>query len=56
MGKGIEVTSLYPDLAALERTRQQRAAATRETLQSLHELSREPIQVRLLEVLVPFLS
>jgi len=53
-GSVIEVTSVFPDLAALDRTRQERAAVTRDAAQAVHELSREPIKIRLFEVLLPF--
>jgi len=56
IGPVVQVTSLHPDLAALEQARKERAEATRQVVQALHELSREPIQVRVLEVLVPFPS
>jgi hypothetical protein len=55
-GSVFEVTSLYLDLAALDRTRQARAAITREVVQAVHEISREPIQTRVFEVLLPFPS
>jgi hypothetical protein len=53
-GSVLEVTSIFPDVAALDRTRQERLPITREVVQGLHEISREPILVRLFEVLVPF--
>jgi hypothetical protein len=53
-GPVVEVTSVHPDLAALERARTEGAEATREVVQALAELSRAPIQVRVFEVLVPF--
>ena len=53
-GTVIEVTSVFPDVAALDRTRQDRVAITREAAQAVHELSREPIQTRVFEVLLPF--
>ena len=56
IGPVVQVTSAHPDLAALEQVRTERAEATRQVVRALHELSREPIQVRLLEVLVPFPS
>lgn len=43
-GSVVEVTSVYPDLAALDRTRQARAGLTRDVVQAVHEISREPIQ------------
>jgi hypothetical protein len=55
-GTVLEVTSVFPDVAALDRSRQERQSITRDVVQAVHELSREPIQVRLFEVLVPFPS
>jgi len=55
-GSVLEVTSVFPDLAALDRTRQERAAITRDVVQAGQELSREPIQARVFELLVPFPS
>lgn len=54
-GPAIEVNSLFQDLAALDRSRTERASATRDIVRALHEISREPIRVRIYEVLVPLL-
>jgi hypothetical protein len=56
VGPVVQVTSVYPDLAALAQARTEGAEATRQVVRTLHEVSREPIQVRVLEVLVPFPS
>jgi hypothetical protein len=56
IGPVVGVTSAHPDLAALERERKARAEAARPVLQALAELSREPLQVRVFEVLVPYPS
>jgi hypothetical protein len=56
MGSAIEVIATHPDLAALDKTRKERASATREVVQAVHQLSREPIRQRIYEVLVPFVS
>lgn len=53
-GQAFILTSLYPDLAALDRTRQERAKITGEAAKAVSELSRSPIQVRLFEVLVGY--
>jgi hypothetical protein len=56
IGPVVEVTSAYPDLAALDQARQEGAEATRQVVRAVHELSRAPIQVRVFDVLVPFPS
>jgi hypothetical protein len=56
LGPVVELTGAYPDLATLEQARTEGAEATRQVVRALHELSREPIQVRVFEVLVPFPS
>ena len=53
-GSAFILTSLFPDLPALDKTRQSRAAITRDAAQAVSELSRAPIQVRLFEVLVGY--
>jgi hypothetical protein len=53
-GPAFILTSLYPDLAALDKTRQERAKITGDAAQAVSELSRAPIQVRLFEVLVTY--
>ena len=55
-GPVVEVTSVHPDLADLDRARKGRAEAARQVTQVLGELSREPHQGRVFEVLVPFPS
>src|SRR5260370_1271795 len=47
MGSAIEVIATHPDLAALDKTRKERASATREVVQAVHQLSREPIRQRI---------
>jgi hypothetical protein len=56
IGPVVEVTSVHPDLADLDRARTARAEAARQVTQALAELSREPLQGRLFEALVPFPS
>jgi len=55
-GAVIEVTTVFPDLASLDRSRKERLAVTAEIVKAVHDLSREPIKARLFEVLVPFPS
>jgi len=55
-GQVYEVIAVYPDLAALDKSRKARASATRETVSKLHQVSRDPIRQRVFEVLVPFPS
>jgi hypothetical protein len=49
-----EVNAAYPDLAAFDKSRQERLSATREVVRAAHLISREPIRQRAYEVLVPF--
>jgi len=53
-GMVFEVNAAYPDLAAFDKSRQERMSATREVVQTAHQISREPIRQRVYEVLVPF--
>jgi hypothetical protein len=55
IGPAFQVTAVYPDLAALDKSRQERLSATREVVQAIHRISREPIRQRVYEVLVPLL-
>jgi hypothetical protein len=56
IGPVVEVTTVHPDLADLDRARKERAEGARQVTQALAELSREPPQGRLFEVLVPYPS
>jgi hypothetical protein len=49
-----EVHAAYPDLAAYDKSRKERASATQEVVRAAHQISREPIRQRVYEVLVPF--
>jgi hypothetical protein len=50
------VQAAYTDMAAFDKSRQERASATREVLRAAHQISRAPIIQRLFEVLVPLRS
>jgi hypothetical protein len=50
------VQAAYTDMAAFDKSRQERASATREVVQAAHQISREPIIQRVFEVLVPLRS
>lgn len=47
-------TTTHPDMADLERVRQERMSAAQGLIDSLAGISRAPVAVRLLEVVVPF--
>jgi hypothetical protein len=53
-GAMLEVTTLYADLAELDRVRKERAEISRQAAEAFHELSRAPIAQRIFEVVVPF--
>ncbi|HEY3107660.1 MAG TPA: hypothetical protein VGL23_02850 [Chloroflexota bacterium] len=53
-GSMLEVTTLYADLAELDRVRKERAEISRQAATAFHELSRAPIAQRIFEVVVPF--
>lgn len=55
-GSAIEVTTVYADLAALDKVRKEHSQLARDASQAVSELSRAPIQQRLFEPLVPFKS
>jgi hypothetical protein len=50
----LEVHAAYPDLAAFDKSRKERASATQEVVRAAHQISREPIRQRVYDVLVPF--
>jgi hypothetical protein len=53
-GATFTVTATHADLAELARVRQERAAAIQAITAAVGEMSRAPVAVRLLEVVVPF--
>jgi hypothetical protein len=50
------VQAVYTDMADFDKSRQERASATREVVQAAHQISRAPIIQRVFEVLVPLRS
>jgi hypothetical protein len=55
-GSVIELTTVYADLAELDRVRKERAQIMGEASRAFGELSRAPIASRMFEVVVPFKS
>jgi hypothetical protein len=55
-GAMFTITATHADLAELARLRQERAAAVQAITAAVGEMSRAPVAVRLLEVVVPFPS
>ena len=55
-GAMFTITATHADLAELARVRQERAAAVQALTATVGEMSRAPVAVRLLEVVVPFPS
>jgi hypothetical protein len=53
-GSMLEVTTLYADLAEVDRVRKERAQITAAAVAAVGELSRAPIQQRIFDVVVPF--
>jgi hypothetical protein len=53
IGPVFQTTTLYPDIATLDKTRTERLSVTREAIQRAHQVSREPMRQRVYEVLVP---
>ncbi|MBV9324996.1 MAG: hypothetical protein JO352_14535 [Chloroflexi bacterium] len=53
IGQVYEVQVAYADLAAFDKSRKERASATRDAVQALHAVSREPIRQRFYDILVP---
>jgi hypothetical protein len=53
-GAVVEVVTAYADVAEAGRVRQERAQITAQAVAAIGELSRAPIEQRLLEIVVPF--